>query len=103
MKANLDDIQDWLLLAQRANWSAVNLAKQCGVCKRTLERYFLKQMGKSPKVWLAEQRQFQALKVIQEGYSIKESSQLIGYEHPSQFSREFRKFWGYCPASPIPV
>jgi AraC-like DNA-binding protein len=60
-------------------------------------------MGKTAKIWLTEQRQYQAAKAIQSGVSVKESAFQLGYEHPNQFSREFRKFWGYCPTSPIPV
>ncbi|MGA9780194.1 MAG: helix-turn-helix transcriptional regulator [Verrucomicrobiia bacterium] len=102
MKTKLGNVQDWQTLARQANWSAVKLAKQCNVCVRTLERHFLKTTGKTPKVWLNEQRQYQAQKSIQSGFSVKESAFQLGHEPPTQFSREFRKFWGYCPTNPIP-
>jgi transcriptional regulator GlxA family with amidase domain len=40
MNTCLHCIQNWLELAQQANWSAATLAKMCGVPVRTLERYF---------------------------------------------------------------
>ena len=83
MKTKLGNVQDWQTLARQANWSAVKLAKKCNVCVRTLERHFLKTTGKTPKVWLNEQRQYQAQKAIQSGLSVKESAFQLGYEHPT--------------------
>jgi transcriptional regulator GlxA family with amidase domain len=57
MNSKLNHVKNWPELAQAANWSAAILAKKCGVSVRTLERHFLKEMGKSPKAWLAETRQ----------------------------------------------
>lgn len=101
MNTKLKQIQNWHELARQANWSAVKLAKLCNVSMSTLKRYFNKNMGKTPKTWLTEQRQYKAAKAIQSGVSVKESAFQLGYEHPNQFSREFRKFWGYCPTSLI--
>jgi AraC-like DNA-binding protein len=55
-------------------------------------------MGKTPKAWLTEQRQHQAKAAIEGGLSVKESAFQLGYQHPTQFSREFKKFWGHCPS-----
>jgi transcriptional regulator GlxA family with amidase domain len=54
MNTRLNHIQNWPELAQQADWSASVLAKKCGVSVRTLERYFLKTMCKTPKNWLAD-------------------------------------------------
>lgn len=43
--------------AQAANWYPTELAAQCGVSLRTLERFFLMEMQQSPSVWLAHERQ----------------------------------------------
>jgi AraC-like DNA-binding protein len=101
--SRLKHIQNWSELARQANWSAVTLAEQCHVSMSTLKRYFLKHMGKTPKVWLTEQRQYRAVKIIQSGIPVKQAAAQLAYDHPNQFSREFHKFWGYCPTSPIPV
>ena len=98
MNSRLNHIQDWSALAQQARWSASALAKECGVSVRTLERHFRRRMGKSPKAWLAEQRQSLAIQLLQRGSSVKETAGHTGYQNASAFSREFKKHWGNCPA-----
>jgi len=93
----LHQIQNWPELAPQAHWSAALLAKNCGVSLRTLERYFLKEMGKLPKAWLSEQRQQRANELIQGGSSVKETASQLGYKHPSHLTNEFKKQWGCCP------
>ena len=97
MNSRLQRIQSWTELAQRANWSAAMLAKECGVSLRTLERYFLKQMAKKPKAWLAEQRQFNAAELLQQGLSVKETAEFLHYKHPSHLTNGFKKYWKHCP------
>ena len=67
MNRRLHQVQNWPEMARQAKWSAAALAKNCGVSLRTLERYFLKENGKRPKVWLSEQRQQRASELIQGG------------------------------------
>jgi transcriptional regulator GlxA family with amidase domain len=97
MNSKLKQIQNWAELAQSANWSAAVLAKKCQVSVRTLERYFLRQMNKSPKAWLAEQRQHQAVVLLREGLSIKEVAALLSYRQASNFTRKYKSYWGICP------
>jgi AraC-like DNA-binding protein len=100
MNTRLNQVQNWPELARAANWSASALARRCGVSVRTLERYFLRNMGKSPKVWLAEKRQLLAIELLREGSTVKETAGRTGYNHASTFSREFKKHWGSCPGMP---
>ena len=102
MNTKLNHIKDWRPLAEQADWTPAKLAKLCGVSLSTLQRHFLKHIGRTPKAWLREERQKKALKSIQSGLSVKEVAFQVGYTYPNQFSREFRKFWGYCPASRVP-
>ena len=97
MNTHLHHIQNWPGLARQAKWSASALAAKCGVSVRTLERHFLKQMGKPPKLWLAEQRQLMAIELLRNGSTVKEAAGHAGYGHASTFSREFKKNWGNCP------
>ena len=83
---------------EKAGWSVANLAKQCGVSVRTLERYFLESKGRKPKAWLNERRQQQAMKMLLQSYSVKETARRLGYSWASTFCREFRKHWGFPPA-----
>ena len=93
----LKHIQSWPDLAKKVNWSASALAKECRVSLRTLQRYFLKEIGKSPKAWLLDQRQREALELLDNGCTVKEASNRVGYKQTSTFSREFKKFWKACP------
>jgi AraC family transcriptional regulator len=97
MNTRLHHIQNWPELAQQVKWSAAALAKKCGVSVRTLERYFFNHMGKGPKAWLSEQRQNQAIELLQKGCSVKETAACVGYKHATHFSREFKRYWG-CSA-----
>jgi AraC-like DNA-binding protein len=97
MNYKLNHDQDWLELAREANWSVSKLAKRCNVSLRTLERHFLKTTGKTPKAWLVEYRQKQAVKFLDNGSSVKETASLVGYRHATTFAREFKKLSGQCP------
>ena len=89
--------QEWLKLAQDAEWSVSKLAKLCKVSVRGLELRFHKQMDRTPKEWLVEQRQKQAAKLLRDGSSVKETAGKIGYKYSNHFSREFKNHWGHCP------
>jgi AraC-like DNA-binding protein len=98
MNTKLNHNPNWLELAKQANWSAAALAIKCGVSVRTLHRHFCKQMGKNTKVWLDEQRQHQAVKLLCDGSSIKEAASSLGYSQPNNFSRQYKKYWGHLPS-----
>jgi len=70
------------------------LAKACNVSVRTLERFFLHE---SPRCWLKRVRLLRAVGLLRDGRNIKETSACLGYEDPSHFSREFKKYYGTTP------
>lgn len=102
MNARLAKIQNWPELARQANWSTIVLAKQCSISRDTLRRHFLRHFGKPPKIWLAEQRQQQAIELLRDGSSIKETAACLGYKQQTNFTRKFKDFWGACPSMPLP-
>jgi len=103
MNSRLNQIQNWLDLSREAKWSVSSLAKHCGVSSDTLRRHFLKQMGKTTKAWLAEQRQHQAIELLRDGSTIKETAACLGYKQQTNFTRKFKAFWGTCPSLQAPV
>jgi AraC family chitin signaling transcriptional activator len=103
MNTRLHHTQNWVEHAREANWSAVALAKKCGVSVRTLHRYFLRKTGKNTKNWLAEQRQRHALELLCEGSSIKETAFRLGYKQPTNFTRKYKNHWGICPSMQTPT
>jgi transcriptional regulator GlxA family with amidase domain len=97
VNTRLNHVQDWVALGRQCNWSVRTLAKSCDVSVRTLERHFLKNMGTNPKLWLAAQRQKQAMELLRDGSSVKATASQLGYRYANHFSREFKGYWGYCP------
>lgn len=89
---------DWPELAKKASWSVAKMARLCEVSSRTLERRLFESVGKSPRVWLTQQRQEQAIGLLEEGLSVKEVAVILEYKHPQHFSRAFRKYWNNCPS-----
>lgn len=102
MNTRLNHIQNWPEMAQQANWSVTKLAGLCSVSVRTMEKYFLKTIGKTPKIYLNDQRQKQAVNLLRDGNSVKGTASRLGYQHAHHFSREFKKQWGCCPTEVNP-
>ena len=102
MNSKLGQIQNWPELAKEANWSAVALSKKCRVSLRTLERHFLRQIGKSPKTWLTDERMRQAAELLRDDSSVKEVATRLGFTNQQHFSREFKRQKG-CPPSQLGV
>jgi transcriptional regulator GlxA family with amidase domain len=96
-RSRIKHVQNWPERAQAAKWCAATLAKDCGLSLRTLERHFLKEMGKHPKAWLSEQRQQRAFELIQDGSSVKKAAALLEYKHQTHFSRDYKEHWGIQP------
>jgi AraC-like DNA-binding protein len=97
MNKELDRIQWRPELAREVNWSVTILARKCGVSVRILELYFHKTRGMTPKAWLAEQRQKQAMELLARGKSVKEVASELGYKHAQHFSRTVKRFSGRYP------
>jgi transcriptional regulator GlxA family with amidase domain len=102
MNTKLNQNPNWLELAKQAKWCVKKLAVLCNVSTRTMERHFVKTMGKSPKLWMEDQRQRQAIELLRNGASVKETSGHLGYRHAGNFSRDFKERWGHSPSS-LPV
>jgi AraC-like DNA-binding protein len=102
MSCNLTHIEKWYALAIDAKWSAATMRKQCGVSARTLHRFFVNQMGESPKSWLTRQRHLEAERLLSIGHTIKEVADALGYAHPSSFSRAYRQYKGVCASEVAP-
>jgi AraC-like DNA-binding protein len=99
MNTKLKNIHDWPKLAAEARWSVTRLAKLCSVSTDTLRRHFLITTGKSPRQWLATERQRQALALLRDGSSIKEAANWLAYKQQTNFTRKFKEHWGICPTT----
>ena len=97
MNYKLNSEQDWQELARQANWRVTRLSKLCNISTRTLEMYFHKHFSIAPKIWLAKQRQQQAVELLRDGSTVKETAAQLGFKHPQHLSREFKKHSGFPP------
>jgi len=91
-------INDWTECAKRANWCVQTLAKQCHVSPRTLERHIKRTFGKCPQDWLRDLRMHQAVELLLDDSSVKETALELGYKNQHHFSREFKKHTGHSPS-----
>jgi AraC-like DNA-binding protein len=60
-------------------------------------------VGIRTKAWLTEQRQFDAVKMICDGASIKAAASSLGYKHSPNFSRSFKSRFGTCLGEQSPT
>jgi AraC-like DNA-binding protein len=94
MNNGLHHIKNWLELAHEAKWCAATLAKNCGVSLRTLERHFLKEMGKCPKAWLSEQRQQQGRQTLAERCQCQRNGGMPELQASESFDQCIQKTMG---------
>lgn len=80
----------WENLAEKAHYSARELAGLCGVSVRQLQRYFREQFHCSPQSWLNEQRLVAAQQLLRSGEPVKKVALDLGFKQSSHFCRQFK-------------
>ncbi|GGB93485.1 AraC family transcriptional regulator [Pseudoduganella buxea] len=76
------------------------LAREAGMSVPAFHSHFKAVTLTTPIQYLKTTRLHKArLLMVQDGVSAATASHLVGYESPSQFSREFKRFFGRTPAN----
>jgi AraC-like DNA-binding protein len=91
-------ITDWEARGRNAGWRVKTLANDCGICPRSLQRFWKEHREMPLTKWLIEQRFALAchlLRVTNE--SIEEISRLVAYRHIGGFSHAFSVRYGITP------
>ena len=88
---------DWPARARAARYNCGNLASDCLVSERQLQRFFLAHLKKTPKEWMQRLRMEIACDLVQGGRFIKAIAEELCYGGPCQFCREFKKYFGQTP------
>lgn len=83
--------EEWANLARKAGFRVSLLAKSVNVSRQHLGRYFQQSFGVHPKAWLARQMVHDAQSHLRNREPIKEFYEVLGFRHPNNFARSFRR------------
>jgi AraC-like DNA-binding protein len=78
--------------------SAEDMAKRAGMSVSAFHHHFKLATASSPLQYLKHIRLDQARRLMtHDGYNASTAARAVGYESPSQFSREFKRLFGVTP------
>ena len=79
--------------------SISKIASEFNVNRNYLSRIFKERLGISMQQYLIQKRLYASKKLLKQGYSIYQTSQLVGYNDQFVFSKAFKKHFGYPPSA----
>jgi len=97
MSSRLERILDWDDRSRAARYGVERLARNAGVCRRQLNRYFQKRFGVPVHRRLAQWRMREARRLIQSGMLIKEVAYQLGYTHATDLAFAFKRTYHFSP------
>lgn len=75
-----------------------SLAELCGMSVSGFHHHFKKITTLSPLQYQKSLRLMEAKRlIIQENLPVTQACYQVGYESPSQFSRDYKRYFGVCP------
>jgi DNA-binding NarL/FixJ family response regulator len=80
-------------VAKAARYHVDELARLCHLPVRKLERHFQDHLQESPRRWLRKFRMSEAVRLLENGYSIKQVADQLGFAQSASFYREFQRFF----------
>jgi AraC-like DNA-binding protein len=98
MNSSLHHRKDWAALAKKNRYRATDLAQQCGVSLRQLERHSKAVFGASPHQWMRALRLQQAITLIRRRLPLQDVSRKTGYKDAAHFTHDFKNYFGFCPS-----
>ncbi len=75
-----------------------SIAGVAGMSASTLHEHFKQVTTVSPMQYVKSLRLHKARSMLSSGFKIAEVCYGVGYSSPSQFSREFKRFFGFTPS-----
>jgi AraC-like DNA-binding protein len=86
--------------APAREWTVSDLALKAGMSRSALSALFRDLVGVSPMAYLARWRLLLAARVLRdEGVSVREAADRVGYDAEAAFSRAFKRQYGVAPAT----
>jgi AraC-like DNA-binding protein len=86
-------------LAPASEYRCAQLARDLEMTSRNLQRIFAAALRRCPQEWLNQQRMLAAKQLLVTGHGIKATAYQLGFGHPSQFTRDFRRHFGTTPSA----
>lgn len=78
--------------------SVSKIVSEFNVSRNYLSRIFKERLGISMQQYLVQKRLHASKRLLRQGYSIYQTSQLVGYHDQFVFSKAFKKHFGYSPS-----
>lgn len=91
------DHSQWKILARKAQFRPADLASSFSVTSHHLNRVALRRFGVNLSLWLRESQLNDAILLLRETKSIKESARRGGYRRVTTFIDHFNYFHGLTP------
>ena len=85
----------------KSNFKTEKLHRLCGISDTYFRKIFMQRFNMTPQKYVAFKRISHAKSIIESGdfETIKEVSELVGYNDPLYFSKAFRKIYGFSPSN----
>ncbi|WP_325894466.1 AraC family transcriptional regulator [Grimontia sp. NTOU-MAR1] len=80
------------------NLAIEEIASVAGMSASTLHEHFKQVTMVSPMNYVKSLRLHKARSLLSSGYKVSEVCYEVGYSSPSQFSREFKRYFGFTPS-----
>ncbi|WP_394209602.1 AraC family transcriptional regulator N-terminal domain-containing protein [Enterovibrio calviensis] len=80
------------------NLDIEEIASVAGMSSSTLHEHFRKVTSVSPIQYVKSLRLHKARSMLSSGFQVAEVCYGVGYSSPSQFSREFKRYFGFTPS-----
>lgn len=92
------EVINWVKDHFNESMTIKDLMEQAGMSQASLHRHFRSATGMTPLQYQKTLRLQEARKLLVEGKEVSETAYEVGYESPSQFSREYARMFGRAPS-----
>lgn len=93
-----DKAANYIDLNYMKNITVEEIADDMSVNRRYLSRIFKRDYGMTVKEYITKTRMSHALRLLEEGYRVKETSMMCGYNEVFNFSKMFKKYHSFSPS-----
>ena len=92
-------VENYIRQSYMQNIRIEHMAQQLNLDRRYLGRLFKEETGVSMQQYLLKVRMEAADQYLFQGYSVRESAKMSGYEDTSNFTKLYKKHFGRSPSS----